>query len=380
METLKNKSVLISGASFAGLATAFWLQQMGYSVTVVEAASGLRIGGTPVDIEGETVDVLTRMGIIDAVRAKALPPRRHEFKRIDDSILLAAEPDSNMDAPQYEIHRTDLLNILADAINGSVEIMFDRSIITIIEGAEDVSVTLSDGTLRKFSLVFGCDGNRSNTRKLVFGDGEQFSHFMGGYLYSKILDESILLSPNITEVVSLAGRMIMLNGYKNQTDLVFGFRTDREINYDYTNKAQQRQLVHEYFDGLAWKVPSMLTIVDQDGDFYFDRITQIRMPFWSKGRVALVGDAGYCVSPFAGFGGSIALIGAGRLAEALTRHPHDHEAAFRDYESGLRPFVEKIQEHAATEGVQIMFPATEAELAERDRKMLSGGFSAPPST
>ncbi|RZJ43719.1 MAG: hypothetical protein EOO19_12690, partial [Chryseobacterium sp.] len=57
------------------------------------------------------------------------------------------------------------------------------------------------------------------------------------------------------------------------------------------------------------------------------RINQIRMPCWSRGRVTLVGDAGYCVSPLAGFGGSMAIIGAGRLADALERYPDDHGAA-----------------------------------------------------
>jgi 2-polyprenyl-6-methoxyphenol hydroxylase-like FAD-dependent oxidoreductase len=67
-------AVLVSGASFAGLATAYWMHRLGYRVTVIEVASGLRKGGTPVDIEGETIGVLTSMGMIDAVRAKALPP------------------------------------------------------------------------------------------------------------------------------------------------------------------------------------------------------------------------------------------------------------------------------------------------------------------
>ncbi|UAJ10656.1 NAD-binding protein [Glacieibacterium megasporae] len=50
----RSKAVLVSGASFAGLATAYWLNRLGYSVTIVETANELRRGGTPVDIEGET--------------------------------------------------------------------------------------------------------------------------------------------------------------------------------------------------------------------------------------------------------------------------------------------------------------------------------------
>ena len=79
-------------------------------------------------------------------------------------------------------------------------------------------------------------------------------------------------------------------------------------------------MIHDHFDGLGWKVPAMLDHVDSGDDFYFDKLNQIRMPVWSKGRVALVGDAGYCVSPVAGMGGSMAIIGAARLADALGRH------------------------------------------------------------
>jgi 2-polyprenyl-6-methoxyphenol hydroxylase-like FAD-dependent oxidoreductase len=89
----------------------------------------------------------------------------------------------------------------------------------------------------------------------------------------------------------------------------------------------------------------------------------------------LVGDAGYCVSPVAGMGGSMALIGAGRLADALQRNPGDHAAAFREYETKLRPFVEEVQQRAATAGMAMMFPADEQELAERDHKIATGDLA-----
>jgi 2-polyprenyl-6-methoxyphenol hydroxylase-like FAD-dependent oxidoreductase len=131
-------------------------------------------------------------------------------------------------------------------------------------------------------------------------------------------------------------------------------------------------MIHDYFDGLGWKVPTALKHVDTDDDFYFDRINQIRMPFWSKGRVALVGDAGYCVSPVAGMGGSMAIIGAGRIAEALERHGADYPAAFQDYHDNLHAFVEEVQQRAANEGMAMIFPADDAEISERDRKLRDG--------
>jgi 2-polyprenyl-6-methoxyphenol hydroxylase-like FAD-dependent oxidoreductase len=368
-----NTAVLVSGASFAGLATAYWLSRLGSRVTIVESAAGLRRGGTPVDIEGETIDILTRMGLIEAVRAKALPPRGFEFKDADDTTLgsIGIDADPTADA-RYEIHRDDLLDILFGAVADRVDILFGQSIDRLDQDDDGVTVTFANGDTRDYALVFGCDGNRSNTRKLLFGDGEQFIHFMGGYFFLKVVPHTGLLPANRSQVFGVPGRMAMLNGYHDRTDIGFGFRTDVEIDYDYRNRAQQRRLIHDRFDRLGWKVPAMLAAVAGDDDFYFDRINQVRMPCWSRGRVVLVGDAGYCVSPLAGFGGSMAIIGAGRLGQALERHPHDYAAAFRLYEDGLRPFVEQVQERAATNGLAMMLPADEAELATRDRMLAAG--------
>jgi 2-polyprenyl-6-methoxyphenol hydroxylase-like FAD-dependent oxidoreductase len=366
-------AILISGASFAGLATAYGLSRLGYRVTLIEAAPGLRRGGTPVDIEGETIDILKRMGLVDHVRAKALPSRRFAFKNADDSTLgsMGVSGDQASDV-RYEIHRDDLLGILFDAVADDVELLFGRSMTGLEERADGVMVTLDNGEQRDVALVVGCDGNRSNTRRLVFGGGDQFSYFMGGYLFLKVVPDTGLLPADTTEIFRAPRRMAMLNGYDDRTDIGFAFRTESEIAYDYRDRAQQRRLIEERFCDLGWKVPAMLASVAGDDDVYFDRINQIRMPCWSRGRVVLVGDAGYCVSPLAGLGGSMAIIGAGRLAAALERYPDDHASAFRHYEDGLRPFVEQIQERAASEGMSTMCSADEVELAERDREIAAG--------
>ncbi len=120
-------SVLISGASFAGLAAAWWMSELGYNVTVVEVARALRKGGTPVDIEGAAIDALARMGLLAAVRAASLPPRAVQFKNADDSTIGEVASQS---APgeKFEIHRDDLLDILFAAFAGRGEVVFGRSV------------------------------------------------------------------------------------------------------------------------------------------------------------------------------------------------------------------------------------------------------------
>jgi 2-polyprenyl-6-methoxyphenol hydroxylase-like FAD-dependent oxidoreductase len=373
--TRSGSRVLVSGASFAGLATAFWLNRLGYEVTVVEVATALRKGGTPVDIEGETIGILQRMGMFDAVRAKALPARAFEFKDAEDRTLGGFGVETDGDAPprtRFEIHRDDLLDILFTGIDGSVELLFGRSIRQLEDEADGVTVTLNDGTRRTYALLFGCDGNRSNTRRLVFGDEKNFAYFMGGYVYLKVVPVTDILPANVSQVFSVPGRTAMLNGYDDRTDIGLAFRANGEIDYDYRDREQQRAMIHDHFDGLGWKVPAALKYAATGDDFYFDRINQIRMPSWSKGRVALVGDAGYCVSPVAGMGGSMAIIGAARIAEALERHGPDYAAAFQDYHDNLHGFVDDVQKKAANDGMATIFPADDAELSERDRKLRDG--------
>lgn len=70
--TDRNKTVLISGASFAGLTLAYWLNKFGYKVTLVDISSGIRKGGSPIEIRGEALNIVNEMGLLDKIKAKSL--------------------------------------------------------------------------------------------------------------------------------------------------------------------------------------------------------------------------------------------------------------------------------------------------------------------
>ena len=360
--------VLVSGASFAGLSTAYWMNRLGYDVTVVEIAGGLRTGGTAVDIRGNTLDIVRRMGIFEPIRANRLSLERSELKNADDlterTLVLrnAGEPPPD-DA--FEIERDVLLNILLDAVRDDVEIAFNDSITALSETKDGVDVTFKKGARRSFDLVFGCDGIHSAVRKMWFGSEAEYTHFLEAYFSVTIVDK-LLIEQNTLQLFNVPGKAVMLNAYKNKTDIILAFVSEKEIPYDYRDEAQQRRIIAEQFVGQGWRTAELLREVQGSESFYFDKLCQIRMPSWTKGRVALVGDAGYCASPAAGMGGSLAIDGAAALADAMQEHAGDFERAFRDYDEKLRPFIDEVQAEAVRTGLESLLPRTEEAIRARN--------------
>lgn len=103
--------------------------------------------------------------------------------------------------------------------------------------------------------------------------------------------------------------------------------------------------MRERFAQDGWECPQILERLDGVDDLYFDAVSQIRAPAWSRGRVALVGDAAYCPSLLAGAGAAFAMLGAFLLAGELQRADGD-PAALRAYEGRLRRYIERQQASA----------------------------------
>ncbi len=346
-ETAPNKSVLISGASFAGLATAYWMNGLGYKVTVVEVSKGLKTGGTPVNIGDDVAALMKRMGLFEQIEANRLKMEGVELKNADDVTEgpLQFPPDHASSEIDWEIERDTLLNLMFGAVNDDVEFVFQNSIESLDQMENDVRVIFKDGSERSFALIFGCDGVHSRVRKLQFGDESEYAHFLGQYFSITIVNE-LLIKENTTQMFNEQGKFVMLNAYNNKTDIVFCFSSEKDISYDYRDEAQQRKIICEQFAGQGWKIPELLEKVADSTSFYFDKLCQIKMSSWTKGRVALVGDAAYCASPAAGMGGSLAIIGAAALADAFQNHRGNVELAFREYNEKFHPYIEMVQASA----------------------------------
>lgn len=362
------KKVLVSGASFAGLSTALWMHRLGYEVTVVEIARGLRTGGTAVDIKGNTVDIVRRMGLLEQIRSNRLSLQRWDIKNEQDvterSLVLRGEGEAPSEE-EFEVERTVLLNLLFDAVKDHVEVVFDDSISALRETNDGIEAIFAKGSRRAFDLVFGCDGVHSAVRKLWFGDEAQYLYFLGQYFSITIVDK-LLIEQNTAQMFNVPGKAVMLNAYKNNTDIILSFASDGEIAYDRRDEEAQRRIIADQFVGVGWRTKELLEEVRGSKSFYFDKLCQIRMPSWAKGRVVLVGDAGYCPSPAAGMGGSLAIDGAAALADAMRDHDGNFELAFRAYDERFRPFIEEVQAEAERTGLETLVPRTEEAIRARN--------------
>ena len=112
-------------------------------------------------------------------------------------------------------------------------------------------------------------------------------------------------------------------------------------------RAYAKAILREKFEHDRWtEAPEILQRLETCDDLYFDSVSQIRIPSWSKGRIVLVGDAAYCPSLLAGEGAGFALAGAYLLAGELQRASGDHVVAYRAYEERFRAFIERKQKSA----------------------------------
>jgi 2-polyprenyl-6-methoxyphenol hydroxylase-like FAD-dependent oxidoreductase len=126
--------------------------------------------------------------------------------------------------------------------------------------------------------------------------------------------------------------MIYTADHLDDARAVFLFRPSAPYHYDHRDTAGQRDALRQRFAGMAPDVDRWLGQLDSTPAFYFDAITQLQLTSWSRGRVTLVGDAGYCPGPAVGGSTSLAVIGAYVLAGELQRAHGDHAAAFHAYE------------------------------------------------
>ncbi|HEX4808164.1 MAG TPA: FAD-dependent monooxygenase [Bryobacteraceae bacterium] len=338
---MKNKSILISGASVAGPALAFWLRRYGFHPTVVERAPAVRPGGYAVDFRGASVRVLERMGLL--LEVQRMQTRIGAITIVDrDNKKVASMPDG-FTSGELEIMRGDLARILHEATRETTEYIFDDSIARMEESDAGVDVQFQQGGRRRFDLVVGADGLHSKVRSLAFGEEAKFERYLGYYVSIFTIPNYLNLDRSGLYYGTLGKKVgIFSGGDQREAKASFFFATE-PLKYNRRDIEQQKRIVRDHFQQEGWEIPRLLELMEAAPDFYFDSVSQVKMDRWSAGRAVLLGDAAYCPSPLSGMGTGMAVVGAYVLAGELAEADGDYAVAFERYESLMRDFVKQCQ-------------------------------------
>lgn len=397
-------SVLISGASVAGPALAYWLGRYGFRTTVIELAPALRGGGFAVDFRGAAqLAVLERMGVLDDIRAHSTGGG-DPLTFIDGQGRPLAAMPAEFSGGEVEILRSELSRILhrhsltrpgthpASGTHRAAgthhtpgspsgdpvtpEYLFGDSLSSLTQTADGVHATFERGAPRTFDLVIGADGLHSTVRRLAFGPERDFVRHLGYYVAAWDLPEGAgdltarpvgYGEPGRLATVGRTPRRSGERGYAGEAFCVFA--SEEELIPDRRDARARKQAIARAYEGAGWRTPELIATLAQADDVYFDSISRADVPRWSTGRIALLGDAAHGAT-VGGMGTGSAIIGAYVLAGELALAGGDHHTAFARYERALRPYVTRCQQGGRGAG-EFLAPATREALDARNAALNS---------
>jgi len=341
---MKPQKILVTGASIAGPALAYWLSRQGMDVTVVERAPAFRDGGQTIDVRGAGREVVRRMGLEELIRANTTHEQGIAFVDRDNQTKAFIGVDAfDGDGPiaELEILRGELAKLLIQHSEDRVTYRFGDSIESIEDDGEQVHVRFEQGGEQVYDLVIVAEGMGSTTRNQVFGDEVKRRPLDLYTAYFTVprqpSDGQVMRWQNLP-----GGRCVCLRPDNLGTTRAFLSFQQAPSGYEKLAQDEQKSLLKKLFADAGWETPRVLAALDDTTDLYLEAVGQVKMPRWSKGRIALLGDAAYCASPISGMGTSLGLCGAYVLAGELGRHA-DHRQAFATYEALMRPFVAQAQ-------------------------------------
>jgi 2-polyprenyl-6-methoxyphenol hydroxylase-like FAD-dependent oxidoreductase len=305
-----------------------------------------------VDLRGQGIEAVERMGLLDQVRAARVDEAGVAFvdgrgRRWATIMANTSGRGSQTLTSEYEIMRGDLVRLLHDATKNDVTHVFGVSVDSFDADGDRVVAHFSNGTSDTYDLLVGADGQGSRIRQAILPPGSPDPYRSLGIHMAYWFVPRTPSDSNIRDAYAApGGRQIMRRSHNpTETQAYFVLReTSAEASAVHREPVErQKRFWADRFADAGWQVDRFIEGMATTPSFYSQEVLQVRTGTWSQGRVVLVGDAAHCASPSSGMGISGGLVGAYVLAGAINRDPTDLPSALARYDATLRPFVDTIQ-------------------------------------
>ncbi len=359
-----NARIMISGAGVAGLTAALWLGRAGFRPVVVERAPRIRADGYLISLSHHSYRLADELGLLPRLRERQNTIERSNYRDRGGRAILSLDYRALFRGVDIlQIMRDDLQEVLYDEARELAEFRLGISAEHIEQDTDEVRVRFSDGSEDRFDAVIGADGLHSAVRRLCFDAEEVIGHEFGLFCAAYRLDNVIDLDRSFDAYLDNYRHTAVYT--TREGDLATVFVWQREVR-EPPPPAERLQTLRDVFRGSHRNVWALLEHCPPQANIYMDRLLQIDMPSWHKGRVAVVGDAAHCLTLLSGQGASVAFASASVMARSLIEH--EPATAFTEHARRMRPVVHAIQPRTR-ESARLYVPRGLARYLARDAAM-----------
>jgi len=329
--SISGKRILIVGGGFSGMAAAIALGKLGASVDLVEIDPGWRSYGAGISLAPATLRAFERLGVLDEFLRRGYGADGAEL------FTSAGHPIANLPTPRLArpdvpgagaIMRPALASILAEATRASgANVRLGATFERIVQTGDGVEVALSDGSRGLYDLVIGADGLNSQTRAAVFPDAPS-PRYTGQCVWRAVLPRP----PEVTRALMWLGPKVKAGANPVSDDEMYIFVTEDRPSNDRIDPERFLTILSALIAPFTAPVMQFVKAkLGESSHIVYRPLEALLLPRpWSKGRIALIGDAVHATTPHLASGACIGIEDAIVLADEL--------ASAESPEQGLQAF------------------------------------------